>query len=64
MACLGWLLNLGFAGGTSEAVEVPDAPGIERTASDNRLHARAADNRLDAISDDNRLHARAKESGH
>ncbi len=43
---------------------VPTVPGIERTADDNRLHARAPDNRLHATADDNRLHVRAKESGY
>ena len=65
MAALGFLLNLGFAGGTGDpTTTVPDVPGIERTAPDNRLHSRALDNRLHATADDNRLHVRAKEGGH
>lgn len=46
MAALGWLLNLGFAGGTAVVIEVPEVAGPEYTVPTSRLHYTAPDERI------------------
>ncbi|KKN49384.1 hypothetical protein LCGC14_0643600 [marine sediment metagenome] len=56
MAALGWLLNLGFAGGTAVAITVPDAPGFEWTMPENRMHYEPPINRMHYAMPENRIH--------
>jgi len=44
MAALGWLLNLGFAGGEEESVTTVAGP--EYTVPEGKLHATAPDAKL------------------
>lgn len=56
MSALGWLLNLGFAGGTAGGVTVPDAPGLEWTMLVNRMHHELPPNRMHHELPVNRMH--------
>ena len=55
MACLGWLLNLGFAGGAAPA-EPPTVPGAEFTVPENRAHFIIPENRPEFTLPTNRAH--------
>jgi len=60
MACLSWLLNLGFAGG-SGATTPPDMPGKEFAAPESRMHAAAPESRMHAAAPASRMHFAAPE---
>jgi len=54
MAALGWLLNLGFAGGDGGPTIQP--PGVEFTLRENRCHCVLEENRAQYELRENRCH--------